>query len=125
MAEDTTLFEFAIADPGKQYNVMYNVRNSLDYPFSRLFISYSLEDSAGTVLQKKLLSSFLFDQKTGRPEGNSGLGDVFDHQFPLLAQYTFPLSGKYRIKLQQFMRKDTLTGILSVGVRVETSEVKK
>jgi gliding motility-associated lipoprotein GldH len=116
---DTLAFEFGIRDLGKTYNLYYNIRNSLDYPYARLFIQYSLEDSARTVLSSKLVSAFLFDQKTGRPQGSSGLGDVYDHRFPLLEKYAFKHPGRYKLRLQQFMRTDSLKGMLAVGVRVE------
>ncbi len=122
---DTPRFEFVIKDLGKKYNLYYNVRNSLDYPFARLFVQYSLEDSTGAALQKKLVSEFLFDQKTGQPHGSSGLGDVYDHRFLLLNDYEFKRPGKYRMKLEQFMRMDTLHGVLAVGVRVETAGENK
>jgi len=122
---DVARFEFSITDPGNKYNLYCNVRNSRDYPYARLFIRYALRDSAGAELQRKLVSEFLFDQKTGQPLGRSGLGDVFDHQFMLLNDYEFKRPGKYKLELEQFMRLDTLQGILSVGVRVETAKGKE
>ena len=122
---DTASFEFIIRDPGQKYNLYYNVRNSLDYPYARLFVQYSLQDSVGSELHKKLVSAFLFDQKSGKPQGSSGLGDVYDHQFPLLRDYEFKVPGKYMMKMEQFMRMDTLPGILAVGLRVEAAEEAK
>ena len=118
-AADTAHFEFIIKDPGKKYNLYYNIRNSLDYPYARLFVQFSLRDSVGAELQKKLVSAFLFDQKTGKPQGSSGLGDVYDHQFPLINDFDFKLPGKYKLDMEQFMRMDTLPGVLAVGLRVE------
>ena len=112
-------FEFTISDTTLHYNLYYNVRNSLNYPYARLFITYHLYDSMGRELSKKLVNNDLFDQKTGRPLGNSGLGDLYDHQFPILQNYAFAGRGKYAIKLDQFMRQDTLQGVIAVGVRVE------
>ncbi len=119
---DTAKFNFEIKDPGRRYNVFCNLRNSLDYPYARFFVRFTLRDSAGAELGEKLVSQFLFDQKTGQPFGHSGLGDVFDHQFLLAGQQEFKHPGSYQVELLQFMRQDTLAGILSVGVRVETAE---
>ncbi len=116
---DAPDFEFKITDTGKKYNLYYNVRNSLDYPYSRIFITYHLQDSTGNELQSKLDTQDLFDQKTGAPFGSSGLGDLYDHRFPLLRNYEFKIPGRYKIKLEQYTRQDTLKGILAVGVRVE------
>jgi gliding motility-associated lipoprotein GldH len=122
---ETPKFEFIIKDLGKRYNIYYNVRNSLDYPYARLFVNYSLHDSTGVELSKKMVSEFLFDQKTGQPLGSGGLGDVYDHQFPLLKEFEFKQQGKYTLRLEQFMRADTLLGVLAVGTRVEIAEPSK
>jgi gliding motility-associated lipoprotein GldH len=115
---DTVAFEFSISDPSIQYNLLCNVRNSLDYPYSRIFVNYSLEDSTHKVLATKLVGSYLFDVKTGEPQGNSGLGDIYDHRFSLLENRQLS-PGKYFIRLQQYMRTDTLHGVLAAGIRVE------
>ena len=119
---DTAVFDFRINNTGRKYNIYYNVRNSIEYPFARLFINYSLTDSVGNLLSKKLVSQDLFDQKTGKPNGNSGLGDIYDHQFLILKDYEFKRTGRYFLKLEQFMRQDTLQGVLAVGARVERVE---
>src|SRR4051812_34871643 len=64
---DSAVFDFYIRDTRKKYNVYYNIRNSIDYPYARLFVNYSLTDSIGNLIDKKLISQDLFDQKTGRP----------------------------------------------------------
>ena len=120
LANDTAKFEFEIQGQAL-YNVHYDLRNTLDYPYSRIFVNFVLSDSTGQVLSSKLVSNYLFDLKTGKPFGRSGLGDLYDHRFPLLNAYGLR-QGKYTITLQQFMRVDTLTGVLAAGVRVELSE---
>jgi gliding motility-associated lipoprotein GldH len=113
--------EFDITDTTKHYNLYMDVRNSLDYPYARLFVNYNLLDPAGTELSKKMISEYLFDQKTGKPNGSSGLGDIYDHQFLFLEKHSFHKLGKYKVKFEQFMRQDTLQGVLAVGLRVEQS----
>ena len=115
-------FEFRINDTGKKYNIYYNVRNSLDYPYSRIFVTYYLQDSTGKELRSKLNTQDLFDQKTGAPFGSSGLGDIYDHRFLLLDNYEFKFPGKYKLKLEQFTRQDTLKGIMAIGIRIETAQ---
>ena len=112
-------FEIEIPDTLQSYNLYCNLRNSLDYPFARIFITYYLKDSSGAVLEKKMIRQLLFDDKTGAPHGESGLGDIYDHRIPLKMHHRFPNSGKYKISFEQFMRTDTLAGILAVGLRVE------
>ncbi|MBL7871911.1 MAG: gliding motility lipoprotein GldH [Cyclobacteriaceae bacterium] len=120
LVNDPAVFEFEISDTTKKYNLYYNVRNTLQYPFARIFVNYTLTDSTGIQLSKQLLSNYLFDQKTGQPLGRSGLGDVYDNQFLILENQYFRKSGAYTLQLEQFNRLDTLAGILAVGFRIET-----
>ncbi len=117
-------FEFIIDKPGDKYTLYGNIRNSVSYPYSRIFFTYYLQDSTGAELQKKLVTQYLFDAKTGKPFGSSGLGDIYDHRFVLVKDYQFNYPGKYKVKLEQFMRTDTLQGILAVGLRIENSSIK-
>lgn len=115
---DTALFNFEIPEQGGQYNILCNLRNSIDYKWQRIFVNFELSDSTGQVLSSKLVSNYLFEPKTGKPFGRSGLGDIYDHRFPLLNAYTLK-PGRYSVTLQQLMRTDTLQGILAAGIRVE------
>lgn len=117
--DEPMIFDFNIEDSSTPYSIYYNVRNSLEYPYARLFIQYTLSDSTGLQLDKKLNAQFLFDQKTGKPLGHSGIGDVFDHRFLLIEKQVFNYPGKYQLKIEQFNRQDTLRGILAIGARVE------
>jgi gliding motility-associated lipoprotein GldH len=125
MAGHKPEFEFIIPDTAQSYNLYCDLRNSVSYPYSRIFFNYFLQDSIGLVLNKKLVNFMLFDPKTGKPEGTSGLGDIYDHQLPLLLNYKFPYAGIHKIKFEQFMRKDTLDGVFAVGIRVEKTGNKK
>jgi gliding motility-associated lipoprotein GldH len=114
-------FEFVIDDSNTRYNLYSNVRNAVSYPWSRLFMTYYLQDSIGNVVHKSLTNDYLFEAKSGKPLGTSGLGDIYDHRLLLLKNYQFQKPGKYKIRFEQFMRTDTLQGILAVGLRVEKS----
>lgn len=111
-------FTFEIVDTTRLYNLKATLRNTSSYPFYNLYYQYSLTDSLDSVVTSFLKEAELFDPQTGMPYG-SGLGDLFDHSILLEEGYQFPYSGEYSIKLQQFMRMDTLPFILSVGARVE------
>jgi gliding motility-associated lipoprotein GldH len=112
-------FTFNIADTNATYNLYCNFRNTLNYPYSRLFVTYYLQDSTGKVSRQKMVSKMIFDPRTGKPEGSSGLGDIYDHKILLIQGYKFRYRGPHAIKFEQLMRSDTLAGILAVGVRVE------
>ncbi len=110
-------FEFEVVAPDKTYNIFWNVRNTIDYPYRNLYLTYYLEDTLGRRIATDLHNMLLFDPKTGEPYG-SGLGDIFSHQIMALPDYKFDTAGIYRIRLEQYMRTDTLKEVLSVGVRV-------
>ena len=116
-------FEFEIKDAQVNYNLYCDVRNTISFPYTRIFINYYLEDSSGVLLREKLTSTYLFDQDTGKPLGTSGLGDIYDHRTPILNNYHFAHPGKYRIRFEQYMRMDTIPGILAAGLRVEKAGI--
>ena len=115
------VFEFEVSDTTVAYNLYANVRNSLDYPYANIFLTWYLQDSAGVQLEKELVRQLLFDEKTGEPFGESGLGDIYDHRIPLKKDHRFSYAGKYSVVLEHYMRTDTLSGVLAVGLRVEKS----
>ncbi len=119
LVKEKPSFDFSIEDTTQPYSVYCNIRNSVSYPYSRIFVSYSLKDSTGAELQKEMVSDFLFNQKTGEPLGVSGLGDIYDHRLTLLNKFTFPYAGKYTVQFEQFMRTDSLQGVLAIGLRVD------
>jgi len=112
------VFEFEITDTTQQYHVFFNVRNALHYPFYNLYLRHTLTAPDGQLVNSYLHEMLLMDPKTGEPKGR-GAGDIFDHQFRALKNVRFRQAGKYRLKLNQYMRQDPLPGIMAVGVRVE------
>src|SRR5688572_24204205 len=69
LVNETPEFEFTIDQPADKYTLYCNIRNSVSYPYARLFFTYHLQDSAGTEIDKKLVTQHLFDAKTGKPFG--------------------------------------------------------
>lgn len=124
LANDTLDFSLKIEDKANVYNVYYNIRNTITYPYQNLYVNYTLQNPEGDTIRKDLINMTLFDPKTGKPFGN-GLGDIFSHQFKVISQYQFPDTGTYHFKLNQFMRRDSLPEIISVGVSVEDAALEE
>lgn len=114
-------FNFAIKDTAASYNLIATFRNASSYPFYNLYFQYTLQDSTGDILHQELKQVDLFDPKTGEPFG-SGLGDLFDHSFMLEENFEFENTGTYSLSFEQYMRRDTLPFILSIGARVEFAQ---
>jgi gliding motility-associated lipoprotein GldH len=115
-------FDFMITDTAVHYNLYCNIRSEVSYPKANLYFTYYLTDSTGVEVEQKLITEFLFDKKTGKPFGKSALGDIYDHQILLLKNYKFNYPHKYTMAFEQFMRMDTLKGVIAVGLRVEKAE---
>ena len=111
-------FTFEVTDTTQAYNVLFNVRNALHYPFYNLYLRHYLTGPNGQQVNSMLHEMYLMDPKTGEPRGK-GAGDIFDHQFRGLKNIRFKQPGQYKIRLNQYMRQDPLPGIMAIGVRVE------
>jgi gliding motility-associated lipoprotein GldH len=119
--DDPAEFEFDINETDKRYNLFFSIRNTSKYQFQNIYLQYYLEDSTGMLISKELKNIQLFNAITGVPLGE-GIGDVLDIERAFLEDYSFNNPGKYRLRIDQFMRQDTLPEVLSVGLRVEVSE---
>ena len=120
--QDSLLFfDFEIKKTKQQYNLLANIQYSNEFEYRNLYMTYTLYDSTGKVLDESLINTQLFSKKLGKPLGNSPIGDLYEIQRPLLSQYQFPGKGKYRMSFQQYMRIDSLYHITSVGLRIEKS----
>jgi gliding motility-associated lipoprotein GldH len=113
---DPVKFSFTVTDVSTPYDLYISVRNTRNYPYQNLFLQYQFdggeaENTAG------LVDLLLFERKTGKPIG-SGLGDVYDSEHLIMANKTFPAAGTYELRVIQFMRTDSLSGIQRIGLKV-------
>lgn len=114
-------FEFEVKEVDKPHNLLFSIRNTASYQYQNIYLQYYLEDSIGRLLSQELKNVQLFNAITGVPLGK-GLGDLYDIEKTFLEDYNFDNPGKYRLRIDQFMRQDSLPEILSVGLRVEIAE---
>lgn len=116
--ENICTYTFKIVDKSIKYNILYSVRNTLDYPFCNLFITYYLFDESGKQISTDLHEMQLMDAKTGEPYGK-GFGDIFDNTLFAMKDFSFSKTGTYTIKIKQYMRKNPINEIIAFGLRVE------
>lgn len=111
--QDTLRFDLGDLDLNGKKS-MIAVRFNEGYSFSNCYVRVISYDSAGVILENKLINVPLFDSKSGEPLGK-GIGSTY-------TKYdTLPFSFKPETKsltFLQYMRTDQLNGIEAVGLKI-------
>ena len=115
---DVAKFIAPINDTLSVHNIYINIRNTTDYTNCNLFLFVAITSPSGAT-QLDTIECFLADDQ-GKWLGK-GFGYIRDNQIPFKRNIRFPLRGEYKFEVMQAMRTDSLTGIASVGIRVEKS----
>ena len=97
-------------------NVFVNLRVGADYKYSNVFMLVHTLNPDKKTDQRRI--EIKLANESGKWLG-SGLGDLYDYQFPVFKKVKFPQQGFYRFELEQNMRDDTLMHIKAAGIRVE------
>ena len=118
LSDSVKSFDFSVPEVDAEYNILFNIRNGVEYPHRNIYVYYTISDSTNKVLDEELRDFQLFHAKSGYPYGN-GSGNIREHKFDLLMGYKFPYAGKFKISIEQYMRYDSLPQVFSIGVRLE------
>jgi gliding motility-associated lipoprotein GldH len=113
-------FPFEIQDTSKTYDLRVAIRQSNEYPFYNLYFNCRVWNEQQGILKKAFAEAMLYDPKSGKPKGG-GVGDMFSHSYTIFNGLKFPRPGKYHVELEQYMRTDTLAGVVSVGASLVPS----
>jgi gliding motility-associated lipoprotein GldH len=105
---------FEISDTSTLYDMQVAIRQTNTYSYYNLYFISEILHGDGTRMKKAEAEAIFYDAKSGKPKG-SGLGDLYSHSYTIFQNLKFPKLGKYRIRLQQNMRMDTLEGVVSIG----------
>jgi len=105
-----------IKDTVSYHNIYINIRNTTNYPNCNLYLFIATTAPSGAT-QLDTIECFLADDQ-GKWLGK-GFGHILDSQIPYKRKVRFPQSGDYKFEIKQAMRTDSLSGISSVGIRVE------
>jgi gliding motility-associated lipoprotein GldH len=115
-------FTFEIKDTTVLYNIYINVRHVDYYPFNNVWINLSASFPDGN-RQVNRVDVPLADD-SGKWHGE-GLGDIWDYRHLIQQGAFFNKTGKYTFALEHLMRQDPLPGIMSIGIRVENTGIKR
>ena len=117
--KDTFEYEVNIRDTTSRYNLYLNLRNKLNYPYRNIWLMVSTAAPEDQLSRTK--REFKLANKNGEWLGQ-GLGDIYDHRFIMRKKVKFRNMGQHTFKINHLMRKDTLPGIMDVGLRLEKVE---
>ena len=119
---DTLDFRFNIQDTSALYNLSVAFTYADSFPNQNLYIKFYTKFPDGKRLSKPL-SFDLFDPE-GKPAGKCSGGSCRTN-IPIQQNAFFEKAGEYVITLEQFGRKEALSGIKAVGLTVERTEKKR
>ncbi|WP_339925842.1 gliding motility lipoprotein GldH [uncultured Cyclobacterium sp.] len=114
VVSDTISFKVDSLEEISGFTSILSIRYDDKYEYNNLYVRYYLRDSVNKILIDSLLNIPLFDAKTGKPLGQ-GFGNRRIRYDPLPGDVIQPNS---TFQFVQYMRKDTLTGIESIGLKI-------
>lgn len=116
---DLARFDVLIDDSTGSYDYYLNIRHSVDYRYSNLFVFMNTTYPTGNISRDTV--EFVLADKSGKWHGK-GWGEIKDNSILLVKGIKFPLQGAYTFQIQQAMREDTLKGVSNIGIRIEHSK---
>ncbi|MDX1912186.1 MAG: gliding motility lipoprotein GldH [Saprospiraceae bacterium] len=120
--KDTLDFSFRVTDTTALYHIYVDFVYADTFPNQNIYVKFYTLFPGGKRLSKPL--SFDFFDPLGNPSGECSGGKCRAH-IPIQQNAYFNQSGDYTITLEQFGRRDPVSGVLSVGLSIEKSEKKK
>ncbi len=106
-------FTVNINDSISVYDFGINIRNTIKYRYSNLYVFLYTEFPNGNITKDTI--EFILANNEGRWLGK-GWGEVKENEIFLKKGLRFPLSGNYKFRIQQAMRVDTLKNVKDIGL---------
>jgi gliding motility-associated lipoprotein GldH len=105
-----------IKESSRYYNMYVNLRNSVDYQFSNIWLFMTIKSPKGEVLADTV--EFMLADPSGKWFGD-GYGKLRDNKLLYRRNVYFPVPGDYVFTIQHGMRTEKLEEIYDIGIRVE------
>ena len=110
---------FEINHPDHYHQMLTNLRINSDYSFANIQLKITLLKPDSTTQVFPI--SIPLAEKSGKWLG-SGFGSTITFQEPILHRKLFDQLGTYHITLEQNMRLENLSNIISAGIRINKQE---
>ncbi len=114
--ENNAHFTVNVTDTTRTYKFFINVRHSVDYRFSNLYVFMNTRFPNGNISRDTI--ECVLAAADGKWLGK-GFGEIKQNQILLNASLRFPLKGEYTFEIEQGMRVKELQGITDIGIRIE------
>ena len=113
-------FEFHIQDSLSPYSFYINLRNDVDYNYSNIYFFIETTFPNGKS-SRDTLECILADVR-GKWLGK-GMGSIKESSHLIRENLFFPMTGLYKMQIEQAMRDEALNGIKDVGIKI-SKEIK-
>jgi gliding motility-associated lipoprotein GldH len=116
--DNNAIFKVDVKDTIHAYKFMINVRHTVDYRFSNLYVFMNTRFPNGNITRDTI------ECVLAAPDGKwmgKGFGELKQNQILLNSALRFPLKGEYAFEIEQGMRVKELKGITDIGIRIEKS----
>jgi len=120
--QDTLHYEFEIADTSQIYNLFLDLEHSTDFATQNLYVKLYTGFPNGQRPAQRL--SIDMADKTGAWLGNCS-GEKCRLNIPIQSNAYFDQMGTYSFTVEQFMRVDSLSEVLSAAFRIEVAEERR
>lgn len=114
--DSVVIFTIPVTDTLQNHNLYINVRNDVKYKYSNLWLFVKISEPGEVAVADTF--EVILAEPTGKWIGE-GFGGIKTRQVIYKSGVYFPVSGDYKIKIQQGMRDELLEGITDIGFRVE------
>lgn len=118
-SDDVKTFKVDVTDTISPLNIFVNLRTTVDYPYSNIYVFLYSEFPDGTSDKDTL--EFLLAKSDGEWLGENS-GTIVEFKGLIASGGRFSVSGEYIFKMQHAMREDELGEIVDIGIKIETIE---
>lgn len=113
---DSLLYTFPVKDTSKIYNILLDISHAKNYAFQNIYLKIHTRFPSGKRLQNQV--NIDLAEPSGKWTGDCGRNSC-ELEIPIQQDAYFNETGNYTITIEQYLRKDTLSGIEAVGVLLE------
>lgn len=109
--------EFSITDTLALYNVYIVLRHTDAYHYNNLYVRATVQEPGEIHPKTGDYDLLLATNEKGWT--GTAMDDIYDTRIIIQPKTRFSKTGTYHFILEQLMREDPLTNVLSVGLRLE------